>query len=281
MKFSHLASSKFQTIALSSLIAIGIVSAGVALRLKVAHQAAATPAETPAANQQPDKSTQPIPSVAKPESASPPLPPAPAPPAPTPPASDVLNPPAAAQQPPEILTAFNHLPYEEADPARLQVVGQFVRENFERTETLDLEAANAFIIMVNEAKAQGINLMPISGYRSVAAQQELFSKQTEKYGSEEAAAQLSAPAEFSEHHTGYAIDIGDGDRPEADLSPQFAETAAYQWLLNNAYIFGFEQSFPEGNKQGLSFEPWHWRYVQSERAAQVFEAAKSTETQQP
>lgn len=168
----------------------------------------------------------------------------------------------------------SHLPYEEADPSRLQPVGTFVRENFERVETLDFEAANAFILMVEEARADGINLMPISGFRTVAQQAELFAKQTERYGSETAAAQLSAPAEFSEHHTGYAVDIGDSDRPETDLDKTFADTAAYQWLLDNAYIFGFEQSFPQGNPQGLSFEPWHWRYVQSERATQVFSTAR-------
>ncbi|PZO10679.1 MAG: hypothetical protein DCF25_20395 [Leptolyngbya foveolarum] len=96
-----------------------------------------------------------------------------------------------------------------------------------------------------------------------------------------AAVKLSASPEHSEHHTGYAIDIGDGDRPDTDLAPQFADTAAYQWLLNNAYIFGFEQSFPQNNAQGLNFEPWHWRYVQSERAMQVFAAAKATQTPQP
>ena len=283
MKFFHLAPHRFQTIALSSVIAIGIVSTSIALRLKVAHHAATPPTEPPTTHKQTVRQTVNKPAVNKPAA------PSTANTEDTPsPLSEATTPvfPSAAEPPTERFTAFNHLPYEEADPARLQVAGQFVRENFERTESLDLEAANAFIIMVNEAKAQGIHLMPISGYRSVADQQELFAKQTEKYGSEKAAAQLSAPAEYSEHHTGYAIDIGDGDRPEADLSRQFAETAAYQWLLNNADIFGFEQSFPEGNAQGLSFEPWHWRYVQSERAAQIFEAAKAnetktTETQQP
>ena len=40
--------------------------------------------------------------------------------------------------------------------------------------------------------------------------------------------------------------------------------------MANARRYGFEQSFPYGNKQGVSFEPWHWRYVGSERAGEVF-----------
>ena len=183
----------------------------------------------------------------------------------------------------------SHLPYAEADLARLQPVGTFTRGNFKRTESLDIEAANAFILMVETAGTQGIRLMPISGFRTVAEQADLFAQQTERYGSEDAAAQLSAPAQFSEHHTGYAVDIGDSDRPETDLDATFADTAAYQWLLDNAYIFGFEQSFPPDNLQGLSFEPWHWRFVQSQRAAQIFSTAReplpgsasTTATQQP
>lgn len=295
MKFSQSVPIKLQAIALSAVVALGIVALGIALRLRVANRATAnaqpelstpkksqtTPLNATAAHSaqkesltiasadssqtKPDK-TQPNKEAQLSAISITPIPPA------------VVNAAAAATG---SSSAFNHLLYKEADPARLQPAGKFVRDDFERTESLDFEAANAFMIMVNEAKAQGINLMPISGFRSVAEQQALFTQQTARYGSEAAAAKLSAPPEHSEHHTGYAIDIGDGDRPDTDLAPQFADTAAYQWLLNNAYIFGFEQSFPQNNAQGLNFEPWHWRYVQSERAMQVFAAAKATQTPQP
>ena len=33
------------------------------------------------------------------------------------------------------------------------------------------------------------------------------------------------------------------------------------WLRDNAPKFGFELSFPPGNKQGVTWEPWHWRWV--------------------
>ena len=287
---------RFQTIALSAAVALSIVAGGLGLRFAIAHRASTQPDSSPQKTQTDSPTAtnrkSPIATSADPQSSNQSsgetqlsaISVSPIPTEPSQPAS-----PDSAQP----LAAFNHLPYAEADPARLQPAGTFVRENFERVESLDLEAANAFIIMVEEAKAQGINLMPISGFRTVAQQQELFAKQTERYGSESAAAQLSAPAEFSEHHTGYAIDIGDSDRPETDLDASFADTAAYQWLLNNAYIFGFEQSFLPNNPQGLSFEPWHWRYVQSERAAQIFETAReqdraatedsasTTETPQP
>lgn len=269
---------RFQSIALSATVALSIVAGGLALRLKVASRAAnpQTVLSAPPPPSKPSeaaKSSAPessIPVEAKPDAIAPNS---------TPDRTEqhsVAIQPDTPQPTEDTSKVFNHLPYAEADPARLQVAGTFVRENFERTESLDFEAANAFIIMVEEAKAQGINLMPISGFRTVVDQAELFAKQAERYGSEKAAAQLSAPAEYSEHHTGYAIDIGDSDRPKTDLDITFAETPAYQWLVNNAYVFGFEQSFPLGNPQGLRFEPWHWRYVQSERAAQVFSAARGS-----
>jgi D-alanyl-D-alanine carboxypeptidase len=40
-----------------------------------------------------------------------------------------------------------------------------------------------------------------------------------------------------------------------------AATPAARWLVANAPRFGFELSFPPGNKQQVKWEPWHWRWV--------------------
>jgi zinc D-Ala-D-Ala carboxypeptidase len=177
------------------------------------------------------------------------------------------------QAKPKVQTAFGHLPYGEDSPDRLISIGKFVRENYEREEYLNLEAAQAFQIMVNAARVQGVQLMGISGFRSIADQQALFDKQIEKRGSAEAAAKLSAPPGHSEHHTGYAIDITDASRTDVDLNVAFEETNAYQWLIINAKQYGFEQSFPQNNPQGVSYEPWHWRFVGSDRSATIFAVA--------
>jgi zinc D-Ala-D-Ala carboxypeptidase len=170
---------------------------------------------------------------------------------------------------------FGHLPYGEADPARLQSIGTFEREGYERPESLDYEAAQAFTSMQVAAEAEGVKLMPVSGFRSIEEQKALFDNQIERKGGVEAAAQYSAPAGHSEHHTGYALDITDGNQPESDLKHSFETTNAYQWLLVNAQIYQFEQSFPKANTQGVTFEPWHWRYIGSAQAAQTFEMARS------
>jgi D-alanyl-D-alanine carboxypeptidase len=176
-----------------------------------------------------------------------------------------------------VKTAYGHLPYEEDDATRLEVVGQYVRDGYARDERLDIEAAQAFRQMAKAAKASGVSLMPLSGFREISVQAELFARQIERKGSKEAAAKWSAPPGHSEHHTGYAIDIADQQSPESDLKISFEDTPAYQWLAANAGQYGFELSFPPNNWQGVSYEPWHWRYVGSTRAMQVFATAKRSQ----
>ncbi len=182
---------------------------------------------------------------------------------------------AKVETPAPVKVLFGHLPYAEADPSRLKGVGAFARDGFARPESLDLEAAAAFQQMVVAAKKEKILLMPISGFWSIAEQRELFEQQIQRKGGIEAAARWSAPPGHSEHHTGYAIDVTDAQSPDNDLKLTFQATRAYSWMATNAYQFGFEQSFPEHNRQGVSFEPWHWRYVNSPRAAQIFTIART------
>jgi zinc D-Ala-D-Ala carboxypeptidase len=198
-------------------------------------------------------------------------------------------PPAASQNPsaPAQITAANpspsgaplpqarygHLPYQEADPSQLVVVGTYGTGGNQRSESLEQNAATAFENLRSAAAAAGVHIIPISGFRTIADQDKLFQRQISRQGSESAAAQLSAPPGYSEHHTGYAIDVGDGNQPTADLKFAFEETAVYRWIQQNGREFGFELSFPPNNAQGVSFEPWHWRYVGTNRAKAIFSVA--------
>lgn len=172
-------------------------------------------------------------------------------------------------------SAFGHLSYAEDDLSQLTEVEPYARGDYQRVESLDYEAAQAFTDMQRVARSQGIELMAISGYRSIADQKDLFASQIQRKGSEAAAAEYSAPPGHSEHHTGYAVDIADASQPDTDLKHSFENTPAYQWLLDNAYMYGFEQSFPKNNAQGVSFEPWHWRYINSQPAKKTFAAART------
>ncbi|MEB3189566.1 MAG: D-alanyl-D-alanine carboxypeptidase family protein [Snowella sp.] len=166
---------------------------------------------------------------------------------------------------------LGHYPFPESSQKRLVKVGEY----YGRSESLDIEAANAFKKMQADAQAQGVQLTIISGFRSISSQEALFQKQIQRKGGVQAAARFSAPPGYSEHHTGYALDIGDGANPSKDLKLNFDNTLAYQWLARNAYQYGFELSFPPNNSQGVSYEPWHWRYVLPPRADEIFMAARN------
>lgn len=167
---------------------------------------------------------------------------------------------------------YGHLPYPEAKQ-NLIVVGSYSdwQQRFERMEN---EAGLALMKMLDAARGDGVWLVPVSGFRDVQRQTELFQSQVKITGSVQQAAQSVAPPGYSEHHTGLAIDLTDGMKQRSAISSDFAKTAAYRWLRRNAKRFGFELSFPPGNVQGVKYEPWHWRYVGSAEAKDIFRAAR-------
>ena len=126
------------------------------------------------------------------------------------------------------------------------------------------------------AKAQGIALVPISAFRTLDQQNQLFFEVKQQRNQEaRKRAEVSAPPGYSEHHTGYAVDIGDGSAQATHLSESFESTKAFQWLKNNAAKYSFELSFPPNNPQGVSYEPWHWRYVGDRPSLELFYKARN------
>ena len=153
---------------------------------------------------------------------------------------------------------LGHFAYAEAEPTNLREVGRFNG----RTERLRSAAAERFGEMQAMARQSGLELVAISGFRSTEVQETLFFQvgQSQSMTPQERAL-VSAPPGYSEHHTGYAIDIGDGKRPHTHLNVEFETTPAFRWLQANAARYGFELSFPKDNENGVSYEPWHWRFV--------------------
>ena len=122
-----------------------------------------------------------------------------------------------------------------------------------------------------QLEVNGILLTPLSGFRTVTEQDYLFFRIKEQRVQGAAKrAEVSAPPGYSEHHTGYALDIGDGKIPSTNLSVTFENTAAFLWLQANAARYSFELSFPPDNDQGISYEPWHWRYVGDRHSLETF-----------
>lgn len=160
---------------------------------------------------------------------------------------------------------LGHFPYEEAPPESLTPITADGRIK------LRTPAAEKLMEMQAAAREDGVSLALLSGYRSVEEQQYLFFGVKAKRGQvARERATVSAPPGYSEHHTGYAIDIGDGNVPTTHFQEDFAKTEAFQWLKENAAHYSFELSFPKGNSQGVSYEPWHWRYVGNQESLEMF-----------
>ena len=140
------------------------------------------------------------------------------------------------------------------------------------------EAADALSSMRAAASADGVDLRLLSGYRSHDLQERIFFDiKSDRNQTAAERAKVSAPPGYSEHSTGYAIDLGDGTIPEANLSESFEATRAFRWLQDHAASYHFVLSFPLDNPQGVTYEPWHWRFEGSASALRLFEFAHQLE----
>lgn len=134
----------------------------------------------------------------------------------------------------------------------------------DREQWLAPAAAAAWRQMQAAAAADALQLLPVSGYRSIAQQRAIIERKLASGMTISAILVGSAPPGYSEHHTGYALDIAADD--SSPLSESFAQTAAFAWLTKNAGRFGYALSYPRGNRFGFCFEPWHWCFRAADNA---------------
>jgi D-alanyl-D-alanine carboxypeptidase len=157
--------------------------------------------------------------------------------------------------------------YTEPAEAEMVTVGRYRQTG--REVKLLADAANALLGLMAQARAAGVAIIPISGFRTVAYQEALFQKAVTKYGSEAAAVRWVGRPGHSEHHTGLVVDLGEEDSPACDVEPRFERTRAFDWLQSHAARFGFELSYPRDNPRGVHYEPWHWRFIGTPEAKRI------------
>lgn len=116
--------------------------------------------------------------------------------------------------------------------------------------------AEAWQAMRGAARAGGIRLDAISGFRGVDYQRGIFERKRRRGASVAQILKVNAAPGFSEHHGGRALDIGTPGEPAAEES--FELTPAFAWLCQHAGRFGFRLSYPRDNPHGILYEPWHW-----------------------
>jgi len=161
---------------------------------------------------------------------------------------------------------LGHLPYPEASKDELILfspgiyVHKDIYANFKEMQFL--------------AAQRGISLQLLSGYRSIDLQRDIFyeNKSIRNQTAIERSRD-SAPPGYSEHSTGYAIDVGDGNYPNTHFEVEFEQTPAFKFMKRFASKYHFVLSFPPNNKQGVTYEPWHWRYEGTIKALRKFESA--------
>lgn len=244
------------------------------------------PTSTPIVTPSPSPSPSPTP-IATPV---PTVPPMPAPtvrptPAPTPIPTSVGVPQAGDGPLPEcVYTDFltKHHGLEDWQISLLDTIYQ-LPSGYAPTDLIDSSAAGVNTgylirgVMVDDlramaaaARAAGSPIQIVSGYRSYTQQKGTFDHWVHVGGYEQALRTSARPG-HSEHQLGTAIDV----TSEGGSAPweygDWGATAAGSWMAANSWRYGFILSYPSGASavSCYSYEPWHFRYVGRDLAAQV------------
>lgn len=129
--------------------------------------------------------------------------------------------------------------------------------------------------LLEAAEAEGLGPVVMAGYRTQEKQQSLMDEKiaeftAQGYSEEEAKAQaeqwVSVPG-YSEHQLGLAVDLGG------------AVWDIYPWLAEHSWEYGFILRYPEGKTEitGCQPEVWHFRYVGTEAAREIYETGQCLE----
>ena len=144
-------------------------------------------------------------------------------------------------------------------------------------------AYQSYVEMFRDCRNAGHQPMICSAYRSQEYQQGLFDRKVQrlledsetKYTPEQArtvAARSVAVPGTSEHQLGLALDIVDNRNWSLDESQ--AQMPTQKWLMENSWRYGWILRYPNEKSQitGIIYEPWHYRYVGTEIAAEIYKS---------
>ncbi|CUX32160.1 M15 family metallopeptidase [Clostridium sp. C105KSO13] len=133
--------------------------------------------------------------------------------------------------------------------------------------------------MLADAKAVGFNVHITSAYRSYNDQTAVFNDTMQDWVNQgnsyldaynETKKSVAVPG-YSEHALGLALDITSVDYQ--GLDEKQADTPETKWLMKNCYKYGFILRYPseEIETTGITYEPWHYRYVGKDAAKEITE----------
>ena len=141
--------------------------------------------------------------------------------------------------------------------------------------SIQKDAAIAAKEMFLDAREEGIGKYKLTGaYRSVQYQEQLFADKLAEdpsYGSNPYQHPVKVmPGNCTEHATGLALDILAVSYEKS--TDDYAKTEEGKWLLEHAHEYGFILRYPKEKEHitGVIYEPWHYRYVGKQAAAEIY-----------
>lgn len=147
--------------------------------------------------------------------------------------------------------------YYKLDPDYIPNNLVYINSKYSIRGCIKKEVNEAFIELCENAINSKMHIINSSPYRSYKRQQYIYN---ELYKIKKEKADLtSAKPGYSEHQTGYAIDV----RTDNIDIEDFIHTKEFNWMKDNAYKYGFILRYPKGKERltGYNYEPWHYRYV--------------------
>lgn len=139
-----------------------------------------------------------------------------------------------------------------------------------RNVQMRAEAAAALDRMIAAYRNEnpGSPLYAQSGYRTYAYQKNLYQNQIARKGNNiYAAGVVSAIPGTSEHELGLAADL----TYDGNLESSFGSSKQGKWLAAHCREYGFILRYPADQQKvtGIIYEPWHFRYVGKDIAADM------------
>jgi LAS superfamily LD-carboxypeptidase LdcB len=159
--------------------------------------------------------------------------------------------------------------YEPGDLVSTRTAGFNTAKPIRRLVIGDLAALRA------AAEGAGNPIDVTWGYRSFRTQRWVFEYWSKRKG-RDATLLTAARAGHSEHQLGTSLDFKSEGTPNVDRSWRFQPAGV--WMRENAWRFGFIESYPLG-KEALSCyedEPWHYRYFGRALAAKIHASGLTT-----
>ena len=166
-----------------------------------------------------------------------------------------------------LVNEANRLPEGFENTVEIIDVENAVGEKYQ----IEKKAYEAFLRLREDLlQNDGIQTELISVYRTVKQQEATYERYLTNFGPEYAKKYVALPG-HSEHHTGFAIDVGillDGKLSHA-IADLLSVDHLFQTVQKKLPQYGFILRYPKGKETitGIGYEPWHYRYIDAPELA--------------